>query len=327
MSLLIETVDGNTFVDRAKKIGFRRSLLSETECISLVMSQNMTLRKEPQCIYIGTFDDTLTGEGTAYYPSLLTVNGSFVNGLPSGQCTVLFSRSGCTETVSFREGKRMGPSSFVWKSGLQVTGKVNDMTKKLLDPTIPFTRNYYNHSLFDFGHPSYTLEEVSLDGESIPLTPDLAWWLVNCDLQQPSLTLDLSRTGMTEIQSRLQAAVNGESFTQSPRFNRVSSVTLACQQLIKQAHLNYMLPELTRLRNINLSLISTVERAEQVTLSADALAAYDSVFLALLDILSHSQELHKVEVIAFPRSELSLQSGLWLRISELVIRCRICSVC
>lgn len=319
-------MDGNTFVSRVRTIGFRNSLLSETECINLVMNQNTTLRKEGQCIYIGAFDDTLTGEGSASYQSMITINGSFVNGLPSGQCSVSLSRSGCTETVGFREGKRMGTSSLAWKSGLCVTGKVNDVTTKLLGPVIPFTRNYYNHSLFDFGHPTYTLEEASLDGKPVALTPDLTWWLTNCDLQQPSLTIDLSRTGMTEITRHLQAAVDGVSFVQSPRFNRVSSATLACHQLIKQTHLNYMLPELTRLRNINLSLLSTVERAEQMSLSAEALAAYDVVFQTLLEALGHSEQLSKVEVIAFPRSELSLESSLWRRITELTIRCRIFSV-
>ena len=312
-------------MERANTIGFRTNLLSETECINLIKDENVMLKKEGKCLYFGSFDDTLTGEGIAYYPSLLTINGSFVNGLPSGKCTISFSRSKCTETVGFREGKRMGPSVLSWESGLQVAGKVNDVTTKLLSPMVPFTRNYYNHSLFDLGHPMYSLDEASLAGAPVSLTSDLAWWLVNCDLQQPSLTLDLSRTGMTEITSHLQAAVNGESFTQSPHFNRVKSVTLACQQIIKQTHLNDMLPELTRLRNINLSLLSSPERAEHVSLSADALAAYDIVFSTLLEVLGHSQQLDKVELIAFPHAELSLQAGLWLCVSELVLRCRLSS--
>ena len=86
-----------------------------------------------------------------------------------------------------------------------------------------------------------------------------------------------------------------------------------------------MLPELTRLRNINLSLLSSPERAEHVSLSADALAAYDIVFSTLLEVLGHSQQLDKVELIAFPHAELSLQAGLWLCVSELVLRCRLSS--
>ena len=82
---------------------------------------------------------------------------------------------------------------------------------------------------------------------------------------------------------------------------------------------------------VNYSIIALIQlekgAANEEDLSPDeALAAYDVVFQTLLEALGHSEQLSKVEVIAFPRSDLSLESSLWRRITELTIRCRIFSV-
>ena len=80
--------------------------------------------------------------------------------------------------------------------------------------------------------------ELYLESQKIYLSDDLFWWLTMCDLQQSSLTLDVTRPGMIEIVNYLKSTVGTESFIHSSRFNRIQEVTLVCHNVIQKTYLN-----------------------------------------------------------------------------------------
>ncbi len=141
-----------------------------------------------------------------------------------------------------------------------------------------------------------------------------------CDLQQSSLTLDVTRPGMIEIVNYLKSTVGTESFIHSSRFNRIQEVTLVCHNVIQQTYLNYLLPELVRFKNVSLFMEEEMKRADKYHVPTSILHQFQTVWSTIMDILNDSTNLIRVEVIGCPLSQLILIESLWTRIEELTIR-------
>lgn len=271
---------------------------------------------------MGNFEktDSINGSGFVYYPSGLIVEGLIQNNVPEGPATIHFSRSDATQQVTFEKGRRKGKSVIQSGSGLIYNLSMEDQNSQLFESLVPFLRNYYNHSLFDYGHPRYSISSLFLESQNIPLSDDLYWWLTMCDLQQPSLTLDVTRSGMTEIVDYLDTKILNESFVKSPRFNRVRDVTLVSHQVVQQTILNYLLPELSRFKNLTLFMHDNMDKAEQYQVPESLVNQFQCVWGVLLDVLNQSPVLMRMEIVSFPLHEFLLIEPIWTRIEELVIR-------
>ena len=271
---------------------------------------------------MGNFEktDSINGSGFVYYPSGLIVEGLIRKGVPEGPCTLHFSQSDATQQVTFENGRRRGASVIQTASGLVYHISIEDQSPQLFESTVPFLRNYYNHSLFDYGHPRYSISELFLESQKIPLSDDIFWWLTMCDLQQSSLTLDITRPGMIDIVEYLETTIGTESFIHSPRFNRIQEVTLVCHNVIQQTFLNYLLPELVRFKNVSLFMEEEMARAEKYVVPKSILERFQTVWPAMMDILNNSPNLIRVEVIGCPLNPLILIEPLWARIEELIFR-------
>lgn len=286
---------------------------------------NARILEKNNTFYIESFEERngrICGSGTAYYPNQITITGNFQNDYPCGRCTLTFGASQITEETTFVNAHRTGHIKVTYPSGIVATVRLNDSSPFLFQSVIPYSRNFYNHSVIGF--PCVTPDIIALSYNDVSYKPneveDVAWLLKHFDVHQISMNVDYSDNALRNIEQHCRAMLEGEMILSNPKFNHVQSVTLCCQALIAKNRLNYMLPEISSLRNINTLLARTVQRCCSCELEEEEKMNCNYTLNGVLRVLGYSPCLRSITIVAYPDSTLNLSGGLFPRVSSLTLK-------
>lgn len=297
-------------------------LLQPINILQLVFGTEKTVIQKKICIYIGDFtesNNTVSGQGTAYYFNGISIHGNIQDNKPTGECTVFFDTGRIKETVHFTNGLRKDEcSTFTYPSGLEITANIQDCNSSLLiSPTIPYFRNYYNTTSLTFAQASTTSIVITkqpqlLEGED--LTPILSF-LEYFDIQQSRLIVDLLHPHLSILPSLLQYS----SIIQNQSFNLIEQITFCCQALIRKSQMYYLLPEITISKNFTSTAQLSSEQFKCFIAKND-IQQYTKILDVLLAILQYSNHLHSVTFIASPLQDISFTHTVFSRITDLSIK-------
>lgn len=286
---------------------------------------NAQILEKNNAFYNGSFEERngrICGTGTAYYPNQISITGNFQNDYPCGRCTLSFSASQITEEATFVNACRNGHIKVTYPSGIVATVALNDSSPFLFQSVIPYSRNFYNHSVIGF--PCGTPKIIALSYNGVSYKPDevedVAWLLKHFDVHQISMNVDYSDNALRNIEDHFRAKLEDETILTDPKFNRVQSVTLCCQALIAKNRLNYMLPEISSLRNINTLLARTVSRCCGCELNEQEKTDCRHALYGILRVLGYSPCLRSFTIVAYPDRTFNLSGKSFTHVSSLTLK-------
>lgn len=259
-----------------------------------------------------------SNKAKAYYPSGVTVVGIFSNGEPLGKCDISFIEQNVNCQVEVKNGKRHGSANYKYDNGLVVHCEVNETSSTLWLPPVPYCRNYYNQTALGIGGNTFQIESVQWKNQQLDEARKKAlyWLLENFDVAQLHIRIDL--TG--KLQKNLPKGI--EYWASNKDFSRLQQATLCAHKFIIQNMMNYSLPSIPKLSNLNVFLSNGyLSRLSESYSSTDEKIYMDSLSV-IYPILKSSPYLNLIHIIAFPRSalifgELTLNGKSVFKLSEL----------
>ena len=275
------------------------SLLSETSVLDLFFGQ--TRVELSNGIFFLHEDKDSQTRSIAYYRSGVSAEGTFVNDYPSGLCRLSFTERNISSEVNVVNGCRTGESTYEYGNGLSVKCTITDPAPILWKPTIPYMRNYYNPSALGFGGDQFRISSASWKRVHVvgSSATSLYWLLTHFDVAQRYLRIDLTGDSLRNPPANLTEWVT------NPEFSCLESATLCAQQLIRRNALNFMLPTLANLSDLNLYLPQTANQLLQSS-SGPVSRQFVQNALVAFRILAESPHLRSLRLVAVPQETIEL---------------------
>lgn len=225
------------------------------------------------------------------------MEGKFTSEMPIGKCDITFTEQNVTCSTEFKNGKRAGLATYTYENGLVVQCKVDETYPALCKSIIPYTRNYYNPSALSFGGNRFEIKTISWYKDE--LNEDqlvaLRWLLKHFDVAQHHIRMDLTEVLIKALPKEYNFWVSSEEFS------RLEHVTLCDQMAIKRNRLNYMLPSIPKLSDLNTFLSRSPGLLSESPMDKDKKLFTENASLIFL-ILQRSPFLRLVQFIAVPHS-------------------------
>lgn len=318
----LSLMDDNQFHKLIVALPPPNSLYAPRDCIQFIFGDDVTIIHRDNVFFVGNFTEDenqhIQGSGLVYYPSGFVIEGSILNGLPHGDVMISCPSCNVTEKSFYDNGCRQSslnkPSVISFGAGYQAYACVHDLSPIALESTVPYLRNFYHHSYFDFGRPK--LEWIAHQNgdfqKPLPNDSSVLWSVQNFDIQQSQMVVDLSSTALTELNLH-----SNHPFFREESNNLLREVTLVCHSLVRKHQLNFMIPEIARFRRINQIVKDSVNSIRNDGLDQNEKTCYTNNWESVFAVLAFSNQLTKLSLVAYPFAKLvmTVDSSVWSRIA------------